>query len=422
MDTGDFGKARTYLTFSSNGRLVSWSRDSKVRLWDPITGAMLGVIDITFDNSQGKTLSLDSVLPNMREVITPTLASLANGDVAIECLDQKIRLLSQGRETLSEPLMRDDSYNYVLDSSPQAVLILRRFCHDTNYSQGDEAEPIVLSHGVEAELDNKEGLDHKEERDHGEEYHEENLDHEEELDDGEELDLLLYETMTGTVRCLNTKVSKSWTAVALSSQNVLATSSSHRSIELQDLNTGICSTLDQNESGGICGLRFSPNGEHLAIVASNSGNFSMRLWKLETRTSSVIGTFTLSPALSFSPNNKRIATGDFFSVSLWDVPTERLSDALNGPIDAASSICYSPDFTRIYNLSKNKGSIKAYNSYTQDLEFTLEDDSNCGFNLEYNTRLIISENGSKLVYEASYGNIHLWVRILGRLVGSFILH
>jgi hypothetical protein len=91
-------------------------------------------------------------------------------------------------------------------------------------------------------------------------------------------------------------------------------------------------------------MAFSPNGK---ILASISGDSTVRLWDIESQTSigrPLIGNSGTVSNLAFSPDGNILAMGSGFDVLLWDVETHELvGQPLTGHAFFVDQLAFSPD-------------------------------------------------------------------------------
>ena len=93
------------LAFLHDGALASCSQDKTLRVWEPVTGMTRDILDVSF----GATC--DDPVDSDDEIFliggrAPGLSIMPNGDLAILCLDQNIRIWSRENQSLSTPVNR----------------------------------------------------------------------------------------------------------------------------------------------------------------------------------------------------------------------------------------------------------------------------------------------------------------------------
>ncbi|MEM6612848.1 MAG: WD40 repeat domain-containing protein, partial [Cyanobacteria bacterium P01_C01_bin.72] len=126
-------------------------------------------------------------------------------------------------------------------------------------------------------------------------------------------------------------------------REIIASSSSDRTIKLWDVKTGQCLNTLQGHQNCVRGVVFSFDGR---IIASNSSDHTIKLWDAET--GRCIGTLQGHTAcvysVAFSSNNKIIASssGDR-TIKFWDIKTGQCLKTYRGHSEAIYAIALSPN-------------------------------------------------------------------------------
>ncbi len=142
--------------------------------------------------------------------------------------------------------------------------------------------------------------------------------------------------------------------------------------ELFDISTqrNHIATLEEH-TGNVYSVTFSPDG---TTLASGSGDPSIKLWDVATRTNIATRTrFTSSVySVAFSPDGAILASGSGDTVThLWDVATWAIITTLQGHTEAVNSVSFSPDGAILASGSEDR-TVKLWDVATQTNFATLE--------------------------------------------------
>jgi WD40 repeat protein len=127
-------------------------------------------------------------------------------------------------------------------------------------------------------------------------------------------------------------------SVALSSgqeQQLLASGSANKTVRLWDTHTRECVAVLEGHTGCVDRVTFSPNGR---LLASASRDRTVRLWDVVGRQPAspvhVLQAHTWVSSMTFSPDERQLASADDHTVRLWSVP-----EGVPGPVlQHASSV------------------------------------------------------------------------------------
>ena len=154
-------------------------------------------------------------------------------------------------------------------------------------------------------------------------------------------------------------------------------------------------------TGGIITLTFSPDGK---TVASSGGDSKVCLWNVDT--GSAIRTLTQHQhpvlSLSFSPDNKMLASGSERQCYVWDVATgDRISVLKREQHKTAGVLVFSPDSSILVNGTR-AGILQLWNPQTGHLLSTQTGHT------RWLRSLVFSPDGKTLASGSSDGTVLLW--------------
>ncbi|CAD8163656.1 unnamed protein product [Paramecium pentaurelia] len=137
-------------------------------------------------------------------------------------------------------------------------------------------------------------------------------------------------------------------------KNILASSSSDKSIRLWDVKTGQQKAKLDGHRSFVVSVCFSPDGNTLA---SGSDDNSIRLWDVKTglQKAKLDGHTNCINSVCFFPDGNTLASGSWDkSIRLWDVKTGQQKAKLDGHSDYIYSVSFSPDGNTLASGGKDK--------------------------------------------------------------------
>jgi len=214
-----------------------------------------------------------------------------------------------------------------------------------------------------------------------------------------------------------------FTAVAISSQGLLAANKLDSEIIIWDLNTGKrlhVFSKDFNmlllliDLEGHDAVAFSPEGKILAGSDSNS----IKLWHPETGKllHRLDGHGDKVASIAFSPDGKIIASGSFDkTIKFWDPNQGKLLYTIEGHKSAVYTIAFNPDGKRLVSGSRDK-TVKIWNPETGELleNLTGHEEAVHSVAFSYDGEIVASGSSDKTV--------KLWDRDTGKLLETLSEH
>ncbi|KAL9012801.1 MAG: hypothetical protein Q9173_002458 [Seirophora scorigena] len=258
-------KRVTKLTFFHDGILASVSDDGTLRLWEPVTGVNRSVLNIDSPYDEHPRVPSRG---DFREPVRPSLSVLPIGDLAVLCLDGRLRIWSREKSSLSDSILPDFVTRRLHGCLPQGTLVIESSRED------DSAAKFLLfdTNARKFEILEFAQLDRDE-----------------------------------------------WDKVAVSPDNAVALSLSDGRIILYHVVARSFSEFGVH-SPAVRALAFSPDGSSLVSVGSDR---TMRSWGLKKQAQSLIGSVGNIPDIAvFSPDGKQIVvtTSEYpwRNIQIWD--------------------------------------------------------------------------------------------------------
>ncbi|KAI4270848.1 MAG: hypothetical protein L6R35_006581 [Caloplaca aegaea] len=287
---GHHGEVTTTM-FMHNGSLASVSEDGTLRLWEPVTGVNRRTMDIDFRLRKKLKSPLDSIRSTntspgplfLQVPAEPSLSVLPSGDLAVLCLDGRLRIWSSDEGFLSDPILPDIRTSHLYGCLPQGTLVIR-----TEGTQEDEsgrpASEGSLGHESAAGL------------------------------------LLLDPSTRAAVERIEFDPLGLVDKVAVSSANIVALGLFDGRIMLYHIVARSFIKLGVH-AGGVQALAFSPDG---SILVSDGWDSKIRSWIIKKQVQSLIGSYSSSPGrecVALSPDSKQTVTSRYNSqsIQIWDI-------------------------------------------------------------------------------------------------------
>jgi len=168
---------------------------------------------------------------------------------------------------------------------------------------------------------------------------------------------------------------------------------------------GAWQNMLKGHSGVVWSVAFSPDSK---LVASTSGDMSVRLWEVATGAlqRTLKGHNGMVWSVAFSPNLRLLASAsEDMTVRLWDVATGALQHTLKG---YSRSVVFSPD-SRLLALAPKDNIVQLWDTATGDLQQTLEGHSGKVWSVAF------SPDSKLLASTAEDMTVRLWDMVSGVL-------
>lgn len=160
-------------------------------------------------------------------------------------------------------------------------------------------------------------------------------------------------------------------------RNLLASGGEDKSVKIWDVNTGECLKTLQGSANRVWAVAFSPQpNKEYSLIASGSDDQAVRLWKWDGKKGQCIRTLPghkgQVQSVNFSPNGKILASGsEDRSIKLWNVKTGEHLKTFEGHKDRVRSVTFSPDGKVLASASDDR-SIKLWDANTYECLKTLK--------------------------------------------------
>ncbi|MFI9329417.1 WD40 repeat domain-containing serine/threonine protein kinase [Kitasatospora sp. NPDC052868] len=178
--------------------------------------------------------------------------------------------------------------------------------------------------------------------------------------------------------------------------------SGDRAVRLWDLASGSVTAVFTGHTDYVSSVAFSPDGKTLA---SGSGDTTVRLWDIPTRTATATLRCTdIVNAVAFSPDGKTLAgAGWDNSVRLWDVATRTAAGTLENGGGNVFEVAFSRDGGTVAGLLGN-GEVQVWDTATRGATHALSPAANAE-----NGSMALSPDGRTLVTSGgSEGALRVW--------------
>lgn len=195
------------------------------------------------------------------------------------------------------------------------------------------------------------------------------------------------------------------TALAFSPDGKRLAAGAYGQVTIWDTATGQAAKVLTNVLGVVSDVRFSPDGQLLAIAGGQpSAKGDLRLvetasWKPR---GALAGHDDVVASVAFSPDGKRLASASFDkTVRLWDVASRKLERVLTGHSDFVHAVAFGPDGQWLASASKDR-SVKVVESATGKSRFTFS-------GMEQDVLAVaVSRDGKFVVSSGFEPGLHWW--------------
>ena len=194
------------------------------------------------------------------------------------------------------------------------------------------------------------------------------------------------------------------TPISFSFDNSMLVSGGRRGVKLWNVNTGEnVAIIPVKHKSRVRLVLFSP--ENITLAYRVSGEKFTRLWDVNKKTQ--IGVIQ-NPSIecwTFSPDGKTLASGAGRLITLWDVETKQENFTLEGHLDRIEHLTFSPDGSTLASKSGIMHSaIKLWDIKTKQNTDSFETDDP----FKVFSRPVFSPDNTMLVFSRSNDGIKVW--------------
>ncbi len=179
---------------------------------------------------------------------------------------------------------------------------------------------------------------------------------------------------------------------------IIVSGSWDNTIRMWNLQTGECLWTASGHTAHIRCIAINPDGK---TIVSGSDDQTVRVWDQNGKCLTVLHRDSIVFSVAFSFDGKKIISGDYGVLSVWDVSSFQCELAIRGHESSIFNLAISPDNRYVISCSSDK-TIRMWDIHSAGL--ALQVDAHTKIIYDFN----LSKDGSKAITASRDSNLMLW--------------